>query len=154
MTAEEKTERRRAYQREYQKTEKCRANQRARRRSDKGRAYQRAYQLVYQQSDKGRAAQLKYQQSDKGRAYWRRYKYKLSPEDYKALLQSQGGLCAICRDPPGKMILCVDHDHATGRVRGLLHNTCNAALGHFQDSPDLCRAAAAYLDSHSVAVVY
>jgi len=58
------------------------------------------------------------------------------------LLAEQGGLCAICREAPAAH---VDHDHATGRVRGLLCFNCNGALGQFRDRPDLMLRAYAYL---------
>lgn len=75
-------------------------------------------------------------------------KYRLTPEGYGELLEKQAGCCAICgrraQDSTGK-ILSVDHDHETGRVRGLLCSHCNRGLGHFLDSEHLLRAAAAYL---------
>lgn len=60
--------------------------------------------------------------------------YGLSYEDYLQLLERQAGVCAICKRPPTKVTrldrrLHVDHDHETGRVRGLLCRACNAALG-------------------------
>lgn len=58
-------------------------------------------------------------------------------EWYEAKLKSQGGKCAICgsRDPKGKgTAFCVDHDHESGKVRGLLCNSCNLAIGHLGDS--------------------
>jgi hypothetical protein len=65
---------------------------------------------------------------------------------YEAMLTSQGGVCAICGRPPSeKRRLAVDHDHATGAVRGLLCVPCNQALGRFQDSPDVLAAAAMYV---------
>ncbi len=82
------------------------------------------------------------------RQYVRNRKYGLSPSDYKAILASQGGCCAICGDTQGSASaedLFVDHDHATGQVRGLLCNGCNAALGCMQDVPERLEAAAEYL---------
>lgn len=81
--------------------------------------------------------------------YLRAQKFGLMPEDYLAMLTSQGGRCAICKGlPPGKRGFAVDHDHQTGRIRALLCVRCNTGLGHFMDNADLLRAGAAYLDAH------
>lgn len=78
--------------------------------------------------------------------------YGISAEEYEALLASQGGLCAICRQPEvhktrggGVKNLSVDHDHETGAVRGLLCVRCNAGLGNFKDRIDILNQAIAYL---------
>lgn len=74
-------------------------------------------------------------------------KYGLSLEQYDDLLATQGGVCAICKRPPqGTFSLHVDHDHRTGRVRGLLCFRCNNALGDLDDDPSLLRAALRYLE--------
>lgn len=75
-----------------------------------------------------------------------RSKYGLSTEDYEALLVAQDGKCAICRDEceTGRR-LCVDHDHETGRVRGLLCVRCNALIGYARDDVRTLAAAAIYL---------
>ena len=70
--------------------------------------------------------------------------YGISLEDYARLLVRQGGVCAICLKAPAER-LCVDHCHATGKVRGLLCRTCNVGLGCYRDDPSLVTAAAAYL---------
>ncbi len=76
-------------------------------------------------------------------------RFGLTLEQYDDMLRSQGGGCALCKRParPGKA-LHVDHDHETGRVRGLLCFTCNNALGDFEDEPARLRAAIAYLHRH------
>lgn len=79
-------------------------------------------------------------------------RYGLTKADYDAILAAQGGCCAICKstEPGGKTKrrFCVDHDHETNAVRGLLCIHCNAALGHLRDDADLCLAAGAYLEHH------
>jgi hypothetical protein len=76
-----------------------------------------------------------------------KHKYKMSLEDYERMLKAQGGVCAICYQPnPGGKRLAVDHDHATGRVRGLLCQACNLALGFMRDNAARLNAAAYYLE--------
>lgn len=79
-------------------------------------------------------------------------KYGLSIGRYMEMYQRQGGACAICRTPYAAVIkakqrrLYVDHDHATGRPRGLLCHSCNTAIGHLRDDPKLLASAIAYLN--------
>jgi hypothetical protein len=80
-------------------------------------------------------------------------KYKLTEADYVQILEGQGGVCAICcgnlnaRDGrrEGHRKFCVDHDHRTGLVRGILCGLCNRGLGCFRDDPALLQTAFAYL---------
>jgi len=75
-------------------------------------------------------------------------KYGVTFADYSRMLAEQDGRCAICSRPePNNRMFDVDHDHATGDVRGLLCTSCNRVLGHAGDSPDRLRAAADYLSS-------
>lgn len=74
--------------------------------------------------------------------------YGLTEADFNRRLTAQGGRCAICRtDAPGGKHgrFHVDHDHATGAIRGLLCDGCNKGLGCFRDSTDALRAAVDYL---------
>jgi hypothetical protein len=71
--------------------------------------------------------------------------YGLSLQDYRAMFERQGKVCGICKTP-GKP-LCVDHCHATGKVRGLLCRDCNLGLGNYKDNPVFTRAATAYLEA-------
>jgi hypothetical protein len=77
-------------------------------------------------------------------------RYGLTQADYDAMVAAQGGCCAICLapgdlDPSSRFRLGVDHNHATGRVRGLLCRLCNRAIGIWHDDPEIVARAAAYL---------
>jgi hypothetical protein len=72
--------------------------------------------------------------------------YGLTIKEYEAMLTGQGGVCRICKPPPPKGgKLHVDHDHNTGKVRGLLCRNCNHGLGNFKDNPFLLIEAYKYL---------
>lgn len=77
--------------------------------------------------------------------------FGLTIEQYEAMLEGQKGRCLICgtTKSSANRLLSVDHDHATGSVRGLLCNNCNTGLGLFQDSVKLLRAATRYLNRFS-----
>ncbi len=72
-------------------------------------------------------------------------RYGLTADDLARMLREQDGACAICKRRPARW-LCIDHCHATKKVRGLLCHKCNAALGFLGDDVDRLRRAAAYLD--------
>lgn len=73
--------------------------------------------------------------------------YDLTAAQYAALLELQDGKCAICRTKPRSQRLAVEHDHQTGRVRGLCCVKCNhELLGAAHDSLALLNAAVAYLE--------
>lgn len=63
------------------------------------------------------------------RGYHLKKTYGISLVEYERILISQGGACKICRRVPDGKHLAVDHDHATGRIRGLLCQQCNTVLG-------------------------
>lgn len=68
-----------------------------------------------------------------------------TPESLAALSDAQGNACAICRVPFDNTQV-VDHNHVTGKVRGLLCNACNLGLGQFRDSSRLLVLAREYLE--------
>lgn len=82
--------------------------------------------------------------------------YGITLNEYDLMLESQDFRCAICRD--GELItrggkirrLTVDHDHTTGKNRGLLCHSCNVALGYFRESAELLKAAINYLQKHTI----
>lgn len=72
-------------------------------------------------------------------------KYGITLADYQKLEQVQNFVCAICFKPKGKRALAVDHNHTTGKVRGLLCSPCNTGLGQFCDNKALLERASEYL---------
>lgn len=77
--------------------------------------------------------------------------YNITLEDWDQMLIAQSGRCAICNEPmnPDLKEPVVDHDHQNGKIRGLLHNNCNAVLGLAKESTELLSSAIAYLHAHS-----
>jgi len=72
--------------------------------------------------------------------------YAMTLVHYHAMVEAQGGCCAICKKPAStKTPLAVDHDHTTGEIRGLLCYGCNGGLGHLGDTEDGLLRALAYL---------
>lgn len=71
--------------------------------------------------------------------------YGLTIETYNGMIDLQNGKCAICENEP-TTTFCVDHDHETGEIRGLLCNSCNKLLGNAHDSKKLLENAIAYLE--------
>ena len=79
-----------------------------------------------------------------------RIKFGISPETYIEMLDKQNSRCAICgrhqEELPKRM--AVDHNHDTGKVRGLLCGNCNTGIGNLRDSIDMLRKAIDYLEKH------
>jgi hypothetical protein len=77
-------------------------------------------------------------------------RYGIGADDVAALIESQGGVCAICGRPDPQH---VDHCHETGLIRGILCFNCNGGLGQFRDDPSLLAAAIDYLHRERQQVV-
>lgn len=82
-------------------------------------------------------------------------RYGITPKDYDSLFEKQKGVCAICKkvelseNQYGVKRLCVDHNHATGKVRGLLCHKCNLMLGYAEDSYCRLISGVYYLVNHN-----
>jgi hypothetical protein len=81
------------------------------------------------------------------RIYNYRYRYGITVEEYERMLEAQGGGCSICRKPPKRGLLHIDHDHDTGAVRELLCVDCNRKIAALED-PVWFAAATDYLNRH------
>lgn len=81
-------------------------------------------------------------------------RYGITQADYTALWTAQEGVCAACGNPEDKVIrgslswLAVDHDHKTGKVRGLLCQSCNLALGLLKEDLGRIVGLAGYLAAY------
>lgn len=89
--------------------------------------------------------------SDKQRGLSLKRKYGITIEEYNWILEKQENRCALCgTDVVGGNCqhFCVDHNHETGEVRGLLCLSCNTGLGNLKDSPKLLQRAIQYLEEN------
>ena len=101
------------------------------------------YKRVGDDPVKRKASSKRYYLGDKAKTQYRKQrlkdKYGLTPEQFDAVLASQGGVCCLCKkDNPGGQYgkWCVDHDHRTKLIRGLLCNRCNTVLGQLGDTSE------------------
>jgi Recombination endonuclease VII len=126
----------------------------------KERARSMAYRQIPENAQKGRDAAKKWAQDNpelkkaKLKAWHADNKgrmYGLRPGEFDEMVKAQGGLCAICGEPPsGKRdILMIDHCHDENRVRQLLCHRCNSGLGLFRDNSELLEAAARYIQKQA-----
>jgi len=155
---EDRAATRREYHRRYYETNKAKIKARSRQwyrdNTERWKAYVAAWNAAHPERVAEYARRTLERYPDRHRHKGRRYKYGITAAEYSALLEVQGGACAICRQPErevrsGRVLdLSVDHDHLTGAVRGLLCKDCNTALGRMRDNPERLEAAAAYLRAH------
>lgn len=132
------TERRQTREREYQRN--WMRNSRAAN-PEKHREYSREY--AADENNKQRKLALQKHSRHKRQ-------YGLTLEQRNAMLLAQDNVCAGCSSPEagGRHGWHMDHCHTTGKVRGLLCNGCNLALGHVKDNPHRLRELAAYVERH------
>ncbi len=121
----------------------------------------------YQKSAKGQQQRKQFNVSDTNRQIQNRYhrqkyqlnkdwyinrnlrKYNITLVEYNDMLDKQGGVCYICHQPSLTKMLAVDHNHSTGKVRKLLCNRCNTALGLLRENVDVIKNMINYIESHN-----
>jgi hypothetical protein len=84
-------------------------------------------------------------------AEWRRQGIVITTQEYMDKFNAQGGKCAVCKTHESDLErkLAVDHEHSTGKVRGLLCHTCNRSIvSVLENKPNLIPVAQAYLDEY------
>ena len=119
------------------------------------RKWQKVYYLKNKDKHAVRNKQWKQKNKERVRFLSRRQVlkgYGLTSDQYDILLESQNGVCAVCKKEEIRIIngkvtrLAVHHDHETGRVQGLLCAKCNTGLGFFNDNPQLVNDAAIFIN--------
>lgn len=94
-------------------------------------------------------ARIRYNKNPQKELDRRRFKkYGITGEEFRTIIEKQGIRCPICEKGIGKN-LSVDHDHITGKIRGIICNKCNLAIGNAEDSPDRLRKMANYLEKNN-----
>ncbi len=165
-----------AYMRDYRKRyrespegrEKIRERNKRWKKSENGKKYNREWakkkyvpsDRVLKTHEEKNARQLRYYHEKTKPKRLRKHRetmahlkrYDLTKEQYLVMLADQGGGCAICGTSNGSSrnprVLCVDHCHDTGKVRGLLCDNCNRGIGALKDDPSLVRKALLYLEAY------
>jgi len=113
---------------------------------DKIRGYNQKYKEKY--PDRRKESALRWNRNNPEKVLDTYYKrvYGIDLATYQKLFNIQGGNCAICLKPEKrKRNLCVDHDHKTGQIRGLLCENCNIGIGYFADDFVVLYMASEYL---------
>lgn len=125
--------------------EKAKAYYKQWRESERGKNYTKEYAKTYYQKIRGTP--------EARRAFHMKQRFGLTMEEYAKMLHSQNYVCGICfkKQVAGKNLngtLAVDHDHKTGKIRGLLCQKCNTALGMFNDEIELFNNAIKWIQTH------
>lgn len=109
------------------------------------RARAKSRRLKNPEKAKAKDAVERVKYADRRKANWDLWAYGLAPGERQAMVEAQGGKCAICAEALKPTRTDVDHDHVTKKVRGILCRLCNSMLGHFKDDPLRLELAIQYL---------
>jgi hypothetical protein len=115
---------------------------------DRGSYFKDYYKLHREQEKKDRKDYYyKHTKEEIMKSSIRKYKnqYGLTLEQIDMMLIQQNHKCKLCGISLAETKRCIDHDHNTGKVRGILCNKCNSGLGHFNDNEDMLMRAAKYI---------
>ena len=127
----ENQEKIRGYNRKYRKENR-----------DKRKVWNKKYRETHKRNNNEKCRQT-------GWKYNIKRKYGLTPEEYNLLMDVQNGRCAVCGNEQECQRLAVDHNHITGKVRGLLCINCNRALGFLKEDTERMENLIAYVKKHN-----
>lgn len=114
---------------------------------EKIRRRKRKWDLEHRESERIRILAWRKNNPEKSKESGRKSRlkrqYKITDDEYQSMMKIQKERCAICGTKSEH--LCIDHEHASGKVRGLLCKKCNSGLGFFGDSLENLERAIKYL---------
>lgn len=117
---------------------------------DKKKIQKRMKQYYLENKDKLSQYKQQWRLENKEKLKWYHIKraYGLTETEYTGLLVSQNNCCKLCKKQFNDSdIVCVDHCHSTGAIRGLLHKKCNSIIGLADDNVELLKLGITYLMS-------
>jgi hypothetical protein len=131
-------EQKREYNRKYHETHK-----------EKRRAYSRKYRLEH--IDEINEYNRNYRKDYRKREIWTdrrlQYQYGINLEQFDEMLGLQENLCALCGDKMiSSRVRCIDHDHKTGQIRGIICRDCNLMLGYAKENPAILGQGIEYIN--------
>jgi hypothetical protein len=94
---------------------------------------------------KDRKEQIRAYKKEYNKKYGRKRRYNLNEQEFIEMLSRQNNRCAICSVSLECKKVCLDHNHETKRIRGLLCHNCNVALGLFKDNLLIIESAIKYM---------
>jgi hypothetical protein len=113
-----------------------------------------SYRKYYEKNKEKRlqASRERYSRNKEGKKWQIIFrKYGITQEDFNKLFELQKGCCAICgKDDFTQWTLNIDHCHKTGKVRGILCNNCNTAIGALQEDVNILQNAIKYINNAGV----
>jgi hypothetical protein len=121
----------------------CKECQRAYKNNNLQRDKERAH--LWQKNNRAKVNAYRVRRKDDKRKYKLKYVYGITVEDYDRMFREQNGKCATCGSDNNGKRLVVDHDHKTGKVRGLLCASCNVAIGFMKDDESIVMKVFHYL---------
>ena len=112
---------------------------------------EKEYFKQYRIKNKERIKKYRDSNKKKQKEYDLKKKYGITQEQYNELYNKQNGCCIVCKKPQSelKKILCIDHNHKTGKVRGLLCDNCNSGIGLLKEDINILTNAINYLKDNS-----
>jgi hypothetical protein len=110
--------------------------------TEKGQEVKKEGQKRYSKTEKGKACKKRWNTSEKGKLWNEnrrlKDKYGITLIEKETMFNEQKCLCKLCnRELPNFRESCVEHDHKTGRIRGLVHNSCNIFIGIVEQTPEV-----------------
>lgn len=147
----QRSEQKRQYYKKNEDKIKEQSQQRYKKNKDKINEQHRQYREKNKDKTNEQSRQYRKNNKDEINERQRQRLYGLINGGYNQLFQQQNGCCAICGKHQSKLsqVLGVDHNHITGKIRGLLCKRCNVGLGNFEENINSLQGAINYLHQNS-----